>query len=94
MGGAQKGRTAGVLAPLGTSRQKQGFTPPKSPFCLSPVPDSRTWGGVWVSVGWLYIFRFLYVAGTWLPATPADKEFKSAITAMMKVIKKFLWRFS
>lgn len=38
------------------------------------------------------LLRVLDVAATWLPASPLDKGFNSAITAMMKDIRKQLWR--
>lgn len=61
-------------------------------FCLSLVPNSEK-SGLWVSLVSHHLLRFLYVSGTWLPASSLDKEFKSPIVAMMKVIRKQLWRF-
>lgn len=61
-------------------------------LCLSLVPNSEK-SGWWVSLVWHHLLRFCYMSGTWLPASPLDKEIKSPIVAMMKVIRKQLWRF-
>lgn len=59
-------------------------SPPKKSLCLLFLIQ-ETKKNLWVSVGWLYVLRSLWVAGTWLPVSLVDKEFKSAIIALMKV---------